>query len=104
MGICRLKDKGRIFRETFLGKLGLLLRGTVAAPPERFGETIEDERIRGGEFACSEAAHAGSAVVSGIGLHVRRPVAGGCVTCCSCCAAVGLCSVYVQAMWGRPVL
>ena len=46
--LCRLKDKGRIFRETFLAKLGLLLRGTVAAPPERFGETIEDERIRGG--------------------------------------------------------
>ena len=51
---CRLKDKGRVFRETFLGKLGLLLRGTVAAPPERFGETIEDERIRGG--ACSHTA------------------------------------------------
>jgi len=45
---CRLKEKGRIFREAFLAKLGLLLRGTVAAPPERYGETLADEHIRGG--------------------------------------------------------
>lgn len=45
---CRLKEKGRTFRESFLAKLGLLLRGTVAAPPERFGETLADEHIRGG--------------------------------------------------------
>ena len=44
----RLKDKGRTFREAFLAKLALLLRGTVAAPPERFGETLADEHIRGG--------------------------------------------------------
>jgi hypothetical protein len=46
----RLKEKGRMFRESFLAKLGLLLRGTVAAPPERFGETLADEHIRGGEL------------------------------------------------------
>ena len=46
---CRLKEKGRIFRESFLAKLALLLRGTVAAPPERYGETLADEHIRGGE-------------------------------------------------------
>ena len=45
---CRLKEKGRTFREAFLAKLGLLLRGTVAAPPERYGETLADEHIRGG--------------------------------------------------------
>ena len=28
--LCRLKDKGRIFREAFLAKLGLLLCGTLA--------------------------------------------------------------------------
>ena len=44
----RLKEKGRTFREAFLAKLGLLLRGTVAAPPERYGETLADEHIRGG--------------------------------------------------------
>jgi len=43
--------QGRIFREAFIQKLALLLRGTVAAPPERFGETLADEHIRGG--ACS---------------------------------------------------
>ena len=46
--VCRLIEKGRIFREAFLAKLGLLLRGTVAAPPERYGETLADEHIRGG--------------------------------------------------------
>lgn len=46
----RLKEKGRSFRESFLAKLGLLLRGTVAAPPERFGETLADEHIRGGGY------------------------------------------------------
>ncbi len=45
---CRLKEKGRIFREAFLAKLALLLRGTVQAPPDRFGETLADEHIRGG--------------------------------------------------------
>ena len=52
----RLKDKGRTFREAFLAKLALLLRGTVAAPPERFGETLADEHIRGGapmQFHCN---------------------------------------------------
>jgi len=46
----KLKEKGRVFRESFIGKLGLLLRGTVAAPPDRFGETLSDEHIRGGAF------------------------------------------------------
>lgn len=46
----KLKDKGRVFRESFIAKLGLLLRGTVSAPPERFGETLADEHIRGGAF------------------------------------------------------
>ena len=46
----KLKEKGRVFREAFISKLGLLLRGTVAAPPDRFGETLADEHIRGGAF------------------------------------------------------
>ena len=49
----RLKEKGRHFREAFLAKLALLLRGTVAAPPERFGETLADEHIRGGADAAA---------------------------------------------------
>lgn len=39
-----------MFRESFLSKLQLLLRGTVAAPSERFGETLADEHMRGGEL------------------------------------------------------
>lgn len=37
-----------MFRESFLNKLSLLLKGTVAAPSERFGETLADEHLRGG--------------------------------------------------------
>ncbi len=46
----KLKEKGRSFREVFLAKLQLLLKGTVSAPPERFGETLADEHIRGGRW------------------------------------------------------
>lgn len=52
----KLRDKGRQFRESFLTKLGLLLRGTVAAPAERFGETLSDEHVRGGAFVGPEGA------------------------------------------------
>ncbi len=38
-----------MFREAFLNKLSLLLRGTVAAPAERFGETLADEHMMGGK-------------------------------------------------------
>eukprot|EP00250_Pteridium_aquilinum_P017451 c23631_g1_i1 orf=300-3137(-) len=46
----RLKEKGRLFRDSFLAKLSLLLKGTVVAPPEKFGETLQDERTSGGAF------------------------------------------------------
>jgi hypothetical protein len=46
---CCLQEKGRGFRESFLSKLALLLKGTVAAPSNRFGETLADEHLRGGE-------------------------------------------------------
>lgn len=56
-----MQEKGRVFRESFLSKLQLLLRGTVAAPPERFGETLADEHIRGGccasEAGCSASGN-----------------------------------------------
>lgn len=44
----RLKERGRVFREAFLTRLALLMRGTVSAPPDQFGETLADEHIRGG--------------------------------------------------------
>lgn len=52
----RAQDKGRTFRESFLSKIALLLRGTVAAPADRFGETLGDEHMRGGERGARRAA------------------------------------------------
>ncbi|PON81136.1 Dynamin superfamily [Trema orientale] len=46
----KLKEKGRAFHDLFLTKLSLLLKGTVVAPPDKFGETLQDERSNGGAF------------------------------------------------------
>ncbi|OVA06144.1 Dynamin [Macleaya cordata] len=46
----KLKEKGRVFHDSFLTKLSLLLKGTVVAPPDKFGETLQDERVNGGAF------------------------------------------------------
>ncbi|KAI3870253.1 hypothetical protein MKW92_010704 [Papaver armeniacum] len=46
----KLKEKGRLFHDSFLTKLSLLLKGTVVAPPDKFGETLQDERVNGGAF------------------------------------------------------
>ncbi|CAL5377766.1 unnamed protein product [Camellia sinensis] len=46
----KLKEKGRAFHDLFLTKLSLLLKGTVVAPPDKFGEALQDERINGGAF------------------------------------------------------
>ncbi|XP_010557576.1 PREDICTED: dynamin-like protein ARC5 isoform X2 [Tarenaya hassleriana] len=46
----KLKEKGRTFHDLFLTKLSLLLKGTVVAPPDKFGETLQDERMNGGAF------------------------------------------------------
>lgn len=46
----KLKEKGRAFHDSFLTKLSLLLKGTVVAPPDKFGETLQDERNNGGAF------------------------------------------------------
>ncbi|XP_029122479.2 dynamin-like protein ARC5 isoform X1 [Elaeis guineensis] len=46
----KLKEKGRAFHDSLLTKLSLLLKGTVVAPPDKFGETLQDERTNGGTF------------------------------------------------------
>ncbi|GMH03122.1 hypothetical protein Nepgr_004961 [Nepenthes gracilis] len=46
----KLKEKGRNFHDMFLTKLSLLLKGSVVAPPDKFGETLQDERTNGGAF------------------------------------------------------
>ncbi|KAI5661446.1 hypothetical protein M9H77_20769 [Catharanthus roseus] len=50
----KLKEKGRAFHDLFLTKLSLLLKGTVVAPPDKFGETLQDERVNGGAFVGSD--------------------------------------------------
>ncbi|GLI59277.1 hypothetical protein VaNZ11_001126 [Volvox africanus] len=49
----QLKDKGRAFVDAFLNRLQQLLRGTVAAPADKWGETLAEEHARGGAFASS---------------------------------------------------
>uniref|UniRef100_A0A8R7QF96 Dynamin-type G domain-containing protein n=1 Tax=Triticum urartu TaxID=4572 RepID=A0A8R7QF96_TRIUA len=50
----KLKEKARLFHDSFLTKLSLLLKGMVVAPPDKFGETLVNERINGGTFTGSE--------------------------------------------------
>ncbi|KXZ51508.1 hypothetical protein GPECTOR_12g471 [Gonium pectorale] len=55
-----LKDKGRAFVDAFLNRLQQLLRGTITAPADKFGETLTDEHSRpgsGGAFASSSSRH-----------------------------------------------
>ncbi|GIL71330.1 hypothetical protein Vretimale_2679 [Volvox reticuliferus] len=49
----QLKDKGRAFVDAFLNRLQQLLRGTVAAPADKWGETLAEEHARGGVFSSS---------------------------------------------------
>ncbi|KAJ4819052.1 hypothetical protein LUZ62_031618 [Rhynchospora pubera] len=51
----KLKERAHAFHESFLTKLSLLLKGTVVAPPDKFGETLQDERINGGSFTGSDS-------------------------------------------------
>ena len=50
----KLKEKGRQFYQHFLEKIPELLRGTLAAPPRVFGETLSHEHIRGGAFVSND--------------------------------------------------
>ncbi|KAL6905521.1 hypothetical protein ACP4OV_003122 [Aristida adscensionis] len=50
----KLKEKAQLFHDSFLTKLSLLLKGMVVAPPDKFGETLINERIDGGTFTGSE--------------------------------------------------
>ena len=50
----RLKEKGRAFYQHFLEKIPEIIRGTLAAPPRIFGETLAHEHIRGGAFVAAD--------------------------------------------------
>ena len=58
----KLKEKGRAFYQHFLEKIPELLRGTMAAPPRVFGETLAHEHIRGGAFVDPDGAKSPTAL------------------------------------------
>jgi len=50
MSLERLKEKGRVYAEDFLRRLAAVIKGTIRAPPTLWGESLADERIRGGSY------------------------------------------------------
>lgn len=66
----KLKEKGRAFHDLFLTKLSLLLKGTVVAPPDKFGETLQDERINGGAFVASDGVHFPHKLIPNAGMRL----------------------------------
>nr|ATB19780.1 ARC5 [Hesperocyparis macrocarpa] len=66
----KLKKKGRLFRDSFLAKLSLLLKGTVVAPPDQFGETLQDERVHGGAFLGPDGVQIPHKLMPNAGMHL----------------------------------
>ncbi|KAK9989160.1 hypothetical protein SO802_029399 [Lithocarpus litseifolius] len=66
----KLKERGRAFHDLFLTKLSLLLKGTVVAPPDKFGETLQDERINGGAFVASDGVHFPHKLIPNAGMRL----------------------------------
>ncbi|XP_057415995.1 dynamin-like protein ARC5 [Lotus japonicus] len=66
----KLKEKGRTFHDLFLTKLSLLLKGTVVAPPDKFGETLQDERINGGAFVGADVAQFPHKLIPNAGMRL----------------------------------
>lgn len=66
----KLKEKGRAFHDLFLTKLSLLLKGTVVAPPDKFGETLQDERVNGGSFIGSDGLQLPQKLIPNAGMRL----------------------------------
>ncbi|XP_054778869.1 dynamin-like protein ARC5 [Prosopis cineraria] len=66
----KLKEKGRTFHDLFLTKLSLLLKGTVVAPPDKFGETLQDERTNGGAFVGTDGVQFPCKLIPNAGMHL----------------------------------
>lgn len=66
----KLKEKGRAFHDMFLTKLSLLLKGTVVAPPDKFGETLQDERINGGAFVGADSVQFPHKLIPNAGMRL----------------------------------
>ncbi|KAI4342269.1 hypothetical protein MLD38_026912 [Melastoma candidum] len=66
----KLKEKGRTFHDLFLTKLSLLLKGTVVAPPDKFGETLQDERANGGVFVGTDGLQFPQKLIPNAGMRL----------------------------------
>ncbi|KAL1328165.1 hypothetical protein AAHE18_13G354700 [Arachis hypogaea] len=66
----KLKEKGRTFNDLFLTKLSLLLKGTVVAPPDKFGETLQDERTNGGAFVGADGVQIPHKLIPNAGMRL----------------------------------
>ncbi|XP_010269087.1 PREDICTED: dynamin-like protein ARC5 isoform X1 [Nelumbo nucifera] len=66
----KLKEKGRAFHDMFLTKLSLLLKGTVVAPPDKFGETLQDERVNGGAFVGTDGLQFPQKLIPNAGMRL----------------------------------
>ncbi|XP_075492868.1 dynamin-like protein ARC5 isoform X1 [Primulina tabacum] len=66
----KLKEKGRAFHDLFLTKLSLLLKGAVVAPPDKFGETLQDERVNGGSFIGSDGLQLPQKLIPNAGMRL----------------------------------
>ncbi|KNA16200.1 hypothetical protein SOVF_091230 [Spinacia oleracea] len=66
----KLKEKGRHFHDQFLTKLSLLLKGSIVAPPDKFGETLQDERVNGGAFTGPDGLHFPPKLIPNAGMRL----------------------------------
>ncbi|XP_038708035.1 dynamin-like protein ARC5 isoform X2 [Tripterygium wilfordii] len=66
----KLKEKVLSFHDMFLTKLSSLLRGTVIAPPDKFGEALQDERISGGAFVSIDGLQFPHKLIPNAGMHL----------------------------------
>ncbi|XP_039038061.1 dynamin-like protein ARC5 [Hibiscus syriacus] len=66
----KLRERGRAFHDLFLTKLSLLLKGTVVAPPDKFGETLVDERGNGGAFVGADGLQLPHKIIPNSGMRL----------------------------------
>ncbi|KAK4777641.1 hypothetical protein SAY87_017828 [Trapa incisa] len=66
----KLKEKGRTFHDLFLTKLSLLLKGTVVAPPDKYGENLQDERANGGAFVGTDSLQFPQKLIPNAGMRL----------------------------------
>ncbi|BAB02559.1 unnamed protein product [Arabidopsis thaliana] len=63
---------GKEYRSTVrkLDTLSLLLKGTVVAPPDKFGETLQDERTQGGAFVGTDGLQFSHKLIPNAGMRL----------------------------------